>query len=90
MERMAVSYLMLEAIKDGLREHASALVNMLGYCSANLILLARLYILKMKCKCRQQLPPTHFERCIRVYELSTFRGELFQLPKVLRRMQHNN
>lgn len=63
---------------------------MLGHCSSNVILLARLYILKMKCRYRQQLPPTDFANCIRRYELTTYRGELFQPAGVLRRVQHND
>lgn len=67
LERLSICYLMLEVVKGDMQLHIGTLVNMLGHCSSSLILLSRLYILKMKCKYRQQLPPTSFEVCIRRY-----------------------
>jgi hypothetical protein len=60
MERVTLIYLMLGIVKDTLKMSITNLVNMLGHCASNLILLSRMFLLSMK-KHVKNFAPTMFE-----------------------------
>lgn len=69
LELVSIVYLVVEMSKGTLMDHYNLLVNAMGYASANLIFVAKLYIMREGSEC---LSNSRFEKAIDRFEKTAY------------------